>query len=1512
MKRKLWKQLTAGLLTGAMLATSAAPGMMTASAAEITELGEVSVNPKLHYQTLKGWGSSLCWWGNVIGSWGDSDFNGNGRPDREEIAELAFSPEYLNLNIVRYNVGGGDKEDSSIKRVEGRVPGWTVDMTGTADGTGEFDADAFYAKETEDMNDAGQLWMLEQANAYRKDQGDIVNEVFSNSPPYYMTKSGSSTGGVNAVSNLKEDCYDDFAAYMARATRWIDNDLKEKFQTGVDFVEPMNEPDTNYWAYGSTKQEGCTFEPGAEMSNMILAMQTALQEEDLQDTVEITGTDETALDNAIKSFNKLSTDAKNSMTTIGAHTYSGTDEQRNTLRKLAASYDKDLWMSEVCKGGGKHDHDSMAESQTKSQSQGIMADLKYMQSSAWVAWLVADSEYECLKFDENWGLIHCVFESDGPVPDYHTNLVNSDGTAIDGIPGEGYWAVTKQFYTMMQYSKYLKAGYTMIDIGDDNMCAALSPDGSELVIVAQNFGTKRSTTVDLTDFAKAGTAVCYQTSDEANCEEVSREDVSGGILHMTLPEYSVSTYVIDVETDMENYMTAVEADVAKPAESGVAVSDLNKFSYTGTWSGQSSTEAGASASFTFDGTGSIIYGTKAENGALVSVTVDGEDQGTVDLTSDATKTKAVVYDTGVLEEGTHTVTMTVAEGQTDKVFALNMANVIHGTLEMTGGTKVRRIVPYDSVLVVYFDEVIGASEYTVKYGTSEDNLDKSVVTSDTRAIIRGIENDTNYYIQVLDDLDGASRVVSGKAGILDENILYFVNVGTDSLYTTASDETFGYCNSILDQAYDEDPVTGKNWGYVGTTNEAAYSDGDRWTSIRYSKEMNPLEYRFDVPAGTYNVTVAMLDPWKNSGRKTDILINGETKATELVPTSKTRRTYQATLAEDGTLSVIAQPSATNTAKQDAILSFIEITKGDADAISEVKADAIGTIKGIAPVFPETVKAVSAAGKEIDAPVTWASYSGADFEKSVDSVVTVTGTVTGTDITVEQPVVIVPCNAQYYIDCNRIGSEVHEAYHNAAGLRNDTADQAYEEGSWGYLDSYGAYDGSTPDGSGWYAGSNQSIQYNVPLNAGTYKVTFGFYDWWYGTPNRPTNLKAYIDGDLIEDWGTFAVNQRPIAAEEELTIDVDTVVTLSVEKSTGGDPILSWIRIVNTLDQTELTALVKQASSVEYGETPEENISAFLAAVAEGKEQLIKSDATQQSVDAAVQKLKAAMNGLGATDGEKNAVSELLTTAEQTDKSAYTEESIESLNKAMKDAQAALGKSYVSKKEIADTRKALQDAIDGLVKKTTSGGQNPGNSPDGSDQQNPGNGQNGGNQQNPGGGQGAATSVSAVKLSGSRYQIAAGKKVSLQAVVSPENASNKAVIWSSSNQKYATVNGRGVVTTKKAGIGKTVTITATAADGSGKKASAKIKIMKHAVKKITLKGGKSVKAGKKLKIKASVKTTGSKANKTLSWTSSNEKYAVVSSKGIVTAKKAGKGKTVKITAAATDGSGKKASVKIRIK
>lgn len=169
------------------------------------------------------------------------------------------------------------------------------------------------------------------------------------------------------------------------------------------------------------------------------------------------------------------------------------------------------------------------------------------------------------------------------------------------------------------------------------------------------------------------------------------------------------------------------------------------------------------------------------------------------------------------------------------------------------------------------------------------------------------------------------------------------------------------------------------------------------------------------------------------------------------------------------------------------------------------------------------------------------------------------------------------------------------------------------------------------------------------------------------------------------------------------------------------------------------------------------------------------------------------------------------------------------------------------------------------------------------------------------------------LSGISQKIAAGKKLKLEAQIVPLDATNQTLKWTSSNTKYATVSSNGVVTTKKKGVGKNVIIEAATQDGSGIVASYRIKIVKHALKAIKLKAkSKTVNVGKKLAIKATVKTTGKTANKALQWSSSNTEYATVSESGVVTAKEAGRGKIVKIIARATDGTGKKAVIKIKIK
>lgn len=188
-----------------------------------------------------------------------------------------------------------------------------------------------------------------------------------------------------------------------------------------------------------------------------------------------------------------------------------------------------------------------------------------------------------------------------------------------------------------------------------------------------------------------------------------------------------------------------------------------------------------------------------------------------------------------------------------------------------------------------------------------------------------------------------------------------------------------------------------------------------------------------------------------------------------------------------------------------------------------------------------------------------------------------------------------------------------------------------------------------------------------------------------------------------------------------------------------------------------------------------------------------------------------------------------------------------------------------------------------------------------------------------------------KISGSGNLKWKGKKneertvrIEVHSPVFKEDFPTAPVVWKSSNPSVLEIQGEESIlsyfvynesyktaeTTIKIKAAGTATITAEAGD---QKCSMKIKvsISKPKVKKITISGKKTVKAGKSFQLKAKV-VADKGANKKLTWTSSNKKYARVNSKGKVKTYKKGKGKKVKITAKAKDGSGKKKTVTITIK
>ena len=150
-------------------------------------------------------------------------------------------------------------------------------------------------------------------------------------------------------------------------------------------------------------------------------------------------------------------------------------------------------------------------------------------------------------------------------------------------------------------------------------------------------------------------------------------------------------------------------------------------------------------------------------------------------------------------------------------------------------------------------------------------------------------------------------------------------------------------------------------------------------------------------------------------------------------------------------------------------------------------------------------------------------------------------------------------------------------------------------------------------------------------------------------------------------------------------------------------------------------------------------------------------------------------------------------------------------------------------------------------------------------------------------------------------------VTLTATVTPDDATDKTVKWTSSNESVATV-ADGVVTFVAAG---TATITATAPNGTDdtaddKTAKCAVTVNAAAVPVTSVKLDKAVvriyKYASSLLLTATVSPDDA-TDKTVTWKSSDENVATVNASGKVIPKKAG---TTTITATANDGSGMKAA------
>ena len=405
------------------------------------------------------------------------------------------------------------------------------------------DTESGYAWNYDWDADANQMHVLRAALEEVRAGGDEMHaEAFSNSPPYFMTVSGCSSGNFDAgQNNLRPDAYEAFAAYLTDVMAHWETSGTVHFSS----VSPMNEPGTSYWGAYSEKQEGCHFDSGEPQSHILSTLRSRLDDAGLSEVV-LAGTDETSIDSASWSYSQLSEEAKAGLGRIDTHSYTGNG--RSTLRALAEQEGKNLWMSEVdgTFTAGKRAGEMAA---ALGLSQQIKTDLNGMFPSAWILWDAID--------------VH--IDSSNPY-DWHTRSQCLNSLSLEN--GNSLWGVliadhdageliyTQKYYALGQYSRYIRPGMCLLASSDFTV-AAYDPGTGRLVIVATNNNSDDLTwCFDLSGFSglsEDAAACAFRTSGSiADGEQWApvagasmQLDADARALTARIKGQSITTFVID-------------------------------------------------------------------------------------------------------------------------------------------------------------------------------------------------------------------------------------------------------------------------------------------------------------------------------------------------------------------------------------------------------------------------------------------------------------------------------------------------------------------------------------------------------------------------------------------------------------------------------------------------------------------------------------------------------------------------------------------------------------------------------------------------------------------------------------------------------------------------------------------------------------------------------------------------------------------------------------------------------
>ena len=423
----------------------------------------ITVNPFVEYQDLNGFGTSACWWAQL------TDANDE---YADEVARLLYSKEGLGLNIYRYNIGAGEK-DNPNSRISGSRATESFYYYNEAKGQYEYDFN----------RDAAAQAMLDKCLAY----GCIDTVVlFANSPHYSMTKTGYATGGYTEnESNLPPENYEAYADYFLTITEYF---LEKGIP--VKYISPVNEPQWA-WSGGWVGQEGCHYEPDEVIALFkVFAKKMKERNIDVQLMGPESGTlDDARYDNYVTSdyFSRLynDEDIKDVLGSLAYHSYWCDDPGESWRKKDLGELVNEKYsvinvdMTEWCELPCAHSINDFDGALLMARV--ILQDLAYSNANSWTAWVGVN----------NYGI-----GEDGEK--YSDAMLVSNEEFSELYTGVRY-------YAMAHFSKYIPAGSTRISAKFDvtkerfvplNMTAFKTPEGKIVVVIVNEEEIERNVYFD--------------------------------------------------------------------------------------------------------------------------------------------------------------------------------------------------------------------------------------------------------------------------------------------------------------------------------------------------------------------------------------------------------------------------------------------------------------------------------------------------------------------------------------------------------------------------------------------------------------------------------------------------------------------------------------------------------------------------------------------------------------------------------------------------------------------------------------------------------------------------------------------------------------------------------------------------------------------------------------------------------------------------------------------------------